>query len=101
MRKYFDRLKRKYDIKSDLQLIIINVVFALSGSVTLFARRGIFDILGIQEHTAFGIKTMAYIGTVVPSYFVILLLTGTIFGQFKFFWAFEKKMIRRFFPNRL
>ena len=101
MRNFIDRLKRKYDIKSDLQLLIINVVFALSGSATLFVRRGIFDILSIHEQTAFGIKTMAYIGTVVPSYFVVLLVTGTVFGQFKFFWAFEKKMIRRFFPKRL
>ncbi len=81
--------------------MVIIVVFSLSGSAALFARRAIFNFMGIHEHTAFGIKALAYVGTIVPSYFVILLVTGTIFGQFKFFWAFEKQMIRRFFPKRL
>lgn len=101
MRKFFTKIKKKYNIKSDLQLVIINIVFAISGSATLVVRRGIFDLIGIEEHTMFIVKTVAYIGTVVPSYFIILLVMGTVFGQFRFFWAFEKKMIRRFMPNRV
>lgn len=101
MRKFFTKIKKKYNIKSDLQLVIINIVFAVSGSATLFIRRGIFELIGIKEHTMFIVKIAAYIATVVPSYFIILLVMGTIFGQFRFFWAFEKNMVRRFLPNRV
>jgi hypothetical protein len=29
-------------------------------------------------------------------YQILLIVNGTILGQFKFFWAFEKKMLSRF-----
>ncbi|MEL0308655.1 MAG: DUF6787 family protein, partial [Flavobacteriaceae bacterium] len=32
---------------------------------------------------------------IFPLYQVLLVLFGWIFGQFKFFWAFEKKMLKR------
>jgi hypothetical protein len=31
---------------------------------------------------------------IFPLYQVLLVLIGSLFGQFKFFWAFEKKMLR-------
>ena len=32
---------------------------------------------------------------VFPVYQVLILIIGFLFGQFKFFWAFEKKMLVR------
>ena len=32
---------------------------------------------------------------IFPIYQVLIVLIGAIFGQFKFFWAFEKKMLVR------
>jgi len=31
---------------------------------------------------------------IFPIYQVLLVAIGFLFGQFKFFWAFEKKMLR-------
>jgi hypothetical protein len=31
---------------------------------------------------------------IFPIYQILLVLIGAIFGQFNFFWAFEKKMLR-------
>ena len=31
-----------------------------------------------------------------PTYQVLLVVIGTLLGQHKFFWAFEKKMLKRF-----
>jgi hypothetical protein len=33
---------------------------------------------------------------IFPLYQVLLVLIGALFGQFSFFWGFEKKMLRRF-----
>jgi len=32
---------------------------------------------------------------ILPIYNVVLLIYGFLFGQFKFFWEFEKRMFRR------
>ena len=32
---------------------------------------------------------------IMPLYQVLLLLVGSLFGQFRFFWAFEKRMLAR------
>jgi hypothetical protein len=32
---------------------------------------------------------------IFPIYQVLLVVIGFLFGQFKFFWAFEKKMLKR------
>jgi hypothetical protein len=32
---------------------------------------------------------------IFPVYQILILIIGTIFGQFKFFWEFEKKMLSK------
>jgi ferrochelatase len=41
-----------------------------------------------------------YILTIIPTYYVLLLIIGTIFGQYRFFLAFEKKSLGRIFFRR-
>ena len=36
---------------------------------------------------------------IFPVYQLVLLIVGTLFGEFKYFWAFEKKMIMSFKRN--
>lgn len=90
------RLKEKWGIESNLQFWTIMLVFAITGSSIMFIRRPIFNLLNITEETALWIKVPLYIVVVIPSYQIMLLVIGTIFGQFKFFWEFEKKMFERF-----
>ncbi len=70
-------------------------IFPIAGSSTLFVKRPVFELLGIDDSTSWWIIVPVYILIVTPSYFVILLTYGTIFGQFRFFWEFEKKMFSR------
>jgi hypothetical protein len=32
---------------------------------------------------------------IFPIYQILIVIIGTLFGQFKFFWSFEKKMLVR------
>lgn len=90
------KLKDKWNVESDFQLILIFISFSLAGSFTIYVRKPIFSLLGYDDTTPFLLKAITYIFTVTPSYFILLIIFGTMLGQFKFFWAFEKKVLSRF-----
>jgi hypothetical protein len=92
----FRRLKAKWKVESDLQLILIFIVFSISGSAALVIRKVVFDLINFDPDWPFVFKVFIYILTIVPAYQVMLVLIGTLFGQFAFFWNFEKKILRRF-----
>ncbi len=92
----FKKLKHKWGITSNFQFWLIFFIFAITGSSTLFVKRPVFAFLGIDSTTSLWIVVPVYLVTITPSYFIILLFYGTILGQFKFFWEFEKKMFKRF-----
>ncbi len=91
----FAKLKKRWKIESDVQLVLILLVFSITGSSIAFIRKPIFDILGIVPETSLWIQVPLYLVIVFPAYQILLLVVGTIFGQFRFFWEFEKKMLRR------
>ena len=91
-----DRLKKRWQIESNFQLVIILIVFAVTGSSTLYARKGIFYLIGITAETSMWIKVPLYVVIIIPVYQILFLIVGTLFGQFKFVWWFEKKMLSKF-----
>ena len=91
-----ERFKAKWNIKSNFQLVVILVVFAVTGSSALYVKKGIFYLLGITDQTELWVRTLFYILTIFPAYNILLLIIGFLFGQFKFAWEFEKKMLGRF-----
>lgn len=97
--KYFQHLKSKWEIESNWQIFVILLVFSITGFSAVFARKFVFDLLGIAESDPFWLKTLVWLVTILPLYNIFLLTYGAIFGQFKFFWRFFKKMMRRFVPG--
>jgi protoporphyrin/coproporphyrin ferrochelatase len=87
------KFKNKWNIKSNLQLIIILVVFSVTGSAALVVRKFAFHLLGIQPDTSLFIKVPLYILILFPSYHFLLLIIGTLAGQYRFFYAFQKKSL--------
>jgi len=94
-------LKRRWKIESNLQFLAILLVFSITGMSTLWVRKGVWFIFGIEPETAMWIKVLMYIFIIFPAYQLMQLLYGFLFGQFKFFWEFEKKMFRRIGLNHL
>ena len=89
-----ERLKKKWNINSNLQLVIILIVFAITGSASLFVSSPILDFFGMtKESMASWLYHPLRLILIFPVYQVLIIIIGTIFGQFKFFWAFEKKML--------
>ncbi len=94
------KLKTRWDIESNWQVLVILIVFSVTGFSAVFARQFIFDLLGIVEKDPFWFKTLIWVLTIFPIYNILLLLYGALFGQFNFFWGFFKKMMTRLVPGR-
>jgi len=92
----FKKLEKKWIVKQRWEMIRIFIVFAITGSSSLYVGRPIIKLIGITKEN---LNPIAYwilfiiIGLVF--YQILLVFYGWLFGQFKFFWEFEKKMLRR------
>lgn len=92
------KFKAKWNIESDWQLLVIFVVFSITGSAAMVVRKLVFGWMGITPDTSLWIKIPLYIAILLPAYQVLLLLIGGMLGQFRFFYEFQKKNFR--FMNR-
>ena len=94
--KWIEKLKDRWEVNSVGQVIVIMIVFACTGFSVLFIKQPLFDLAGITSETSAWIRVPFYLLTILPAYQILLLTYGFIFGQFRFFWNFEKKMLSRF-----
>jgi len=98
---YFNRLKDKWAVESNLQLVIIFIVFAITGSSSVKIAKPLLELMGVEMNAFENIflGSLFYwilrILIVFPIYQILLLFFGTIFFQFNFFWKFEKKILSR------
>jgi hypothetical protein len=86
--------KQRWGIESNFQLTIILIVFALTGSSSAWLSKPFCLLLGITKEAMGFWFTPIRLLLIFPIYQVLLVAIGFLFGQFKFFWAFEKKMLR-------
>jgi hypothetical protein len=90
-----ETFKERWGIKSNIQLTVILIVFAITGSTSAWLSKPFCFWLGIiKEDLEFWFTPIRLI-LIFPIYQVLLVVIGFLFGQFKFFWAFEKKMLKR------
>jgi ferrochelatase len=94
--KIVDFLKKRWGVTSAFQVAIIFLVFAITGMLSIYVSRFVFEVLNLTKEDPFWLRAIVYIVTVLPAYQVILLAVGTIFGQHKFFKNFLKIMFSRF-----
>ena len=88
-------MQEKWELKSFWQVIVVLVVFALTGSTVLFIKGPILDLISGGAEREWWM-TLIYILLILPIYNIILLCYGFLLGQFTFFWKYEQKMLRRF-----
>lgn len=93
----FKKLENKWIVKYRWEMIRIFLVFAITGSSSLLVGRPIIRLLGInKENLNVVVYWILFIIISLIFYQLLLVLFGWLFGQFKFFWNFEKKMLNRF-----
>ena len=100
--KWFENLKTKWNIKSNFSLVIILIVFAITGSLSLVVSDPILRLIGLEKDTMSPwLFTPLRLLIVFPVYQVLILIIGAAFGQFNFYWNFVKKMLSRMGLSRL
>jgi hypothetical protein len=93
----FKKLEKKWILEYKWEMIRVFMVFAITGSSSLFVGRPIIKLIGItKENLNPLLYWILFIIIGLIFYQILLLSFGWLFGQFKFFWEFEKKMLKRF-----
>ena len=88
------RLKDKWGITSNGQLIVIFVVFGITGSASVWLAKPLLHFLNLDRLNAW-VRIPLRIILIFPIYQVVLVCVGTLFGQRVFFWNFVKRMWMR------
>jgi hypothetical protein len=92
---WIEKLQKRWNVQSGWQVGVILVVFACTGFTVMYTKRWIATMLGFDEQTATWLKWSLNLVVILPLYQVVLLGYGWLFGQFEFFWNFEKRMFKR------
>ncbi|AXT19960.1 hypothetical protein D7030_02220 [Flavobacteriaceae bacterium AU392] len=93
----FKKLEKKWIVDYRWEMIRIFIVFAITGSSSVFVGRPIIKLLGItKENLNSVLYWVLFIIIGLVFYQILLVFFGWLFGQHKFFWEFEKKMLKRF-----
>ncbi len=87
--------KQHWNITTNWQIFVIILVFAITGSSAAILSKPILQWLGISKETHhIALYSLLYIIIIFPIYQILLVAIGFLLGQFNFFWAFEKKMLK-------
>ena len=88
---------RRLNIQSLYQFMVIMLIFAITGSLSLYITVELFQFIGLQAENLNPIIFWPIrIILLFIIYQVLLLLVALPFGQFQYFWKFEKKFLNRF-----
>ena len=79
-----------------LQLTLILCTFAVTGTLTAWISRQAPGWVGIEPDDHWAWRTLLRLVVLIFGYQVIILVVALFFGQFSFFWNYEKKILRRF-----
>ena len=103
----FERLKAKWNINSNVQLIIIFIVFAITGSLSLKITKPILIYIGVDSgylktfFLGYFLYVLIRVLILFPVYQILLIAIGTLFGQFDFFRISQRIHSERSFLNFL
>ncbi len=100
----WQKLKIKWQIENNFQLILILVVFGLTGFTAAFLKALIFQWMGMNGDTPVWVRTLILLLILIPLYKALLITYGTLFGQFRFFKNFILKFltaVRRLFSFQM
>ena len=89
------KLQQKWKV-SGVQFILILCVFAITGTTTAYISKAITGWVGLTPDSPLVWRILLRTAVLIFGYMVIILVVALPFGQFSFFWNYEKKILRRF-----
>jgi len=98
MARWVDKLKKRWNLQNTWQVTIILIVFTCTGFTVAGINRPILSYLFGGAPIPWWAYIL-YLIFILPIYNILLLAYGFVFGQFKFFWEFEKRFFNRIFSK--
>ncbi len=90
-----NKILKLFKVESFLTLTIIFIVFAITGSLSVILGEYVLQFFFSGEELEGFFYWVMRIFIIFPLYQILLIIVGTIFGEFKYFWSMEKKILRR------
>lgn len=95
MANFLQKLKDRWNISTNIQLVVIITAFALTGSSSVYVSEKIKSAIGqLGLFNDFWLTIVKWVFIVTPVYLVLLVTIGSLLGQRTFFVAFAKKMLK-------
>jgi len=92
-----DKLKKKWGIDSNFQILKIFIVFGITGSTAAWISEPLCNIFGITtDNLSIMLYWLIRIFLITIVYQFILVFVAFLFGEFKFFWKFVRKFLTIF-----
>ena len=90
-----NKIIKLFKVDNALHLVVIFTVFGITGSLSVvFGEMVLLKFFG-EDFVNNSFFWPLRLILIFPIYQVLLIIVGTIFGQFKYFWNIEKKILAR------
>ena len=90
------KIRNFFKVESNFQLLIVNVVFAVTGTISVVLAGFVLNLIGLDTNA---LNSSLYwtlrILILMPIYQILLIMVGAVFGEFAYFWRIEKKMLNK------
>ncbi len=90
-----EKLLKFFKVDNYLRLFIIFTVFGITGSLSVVLGKYLLISIFSSNILNSEFYWLIRILLIFPLYQILLIIIGTLFGEFKYFWAIEKKILLR------
>ena len=87
------KLIKIFKVKDFNQLIIIFIVFGITGSLSVVLGKYVLINIFGESFLKNDYYWLLRLILIFPIYQVLLIIVGALFGQFRYFWEIEKKIL--------
>ena len=87
------KLIKIFKVKDFNQLIIIFIVFGITGSLSVVLGKYVLINVFGESFLNNDYYWLLRLILIFPIYQVLLIIVGALFGQFRYFWEIEKKIL--------
>ena len=88
-----DKIKKRWGISSNFQILKIFVVFGITGSLSVVLGKYVLINIFGESFLNNDYYWLLRLILIFPIYQVLLIIVGALFGQFRYFWEIEKKIL--------
>ena len=87
------KLIKIFKVKNLNQLIVIFIVFGITGSLSVVLGKYVLINIFGESFLNNDYYWLLRLILIFPIYQVLLIIVGALFGQFRYFWEIEKKIL--------